>query len=259
MPPITEIALRQIEIYSIIFIRVSGILFMMPFFGSENVPQLVKIGLALVITFVILPTLELGGIVLPNDLVSYVVMLAKELLVGIMLGYVSSIIFHGIQFAGDLVGFQMGLRIGNIIDPLSEEQVSIIGSLQNMLAVLIYLSMFWDHFLFQAMAASFHVIPVAGVVFKGQIAGELIRMSGEVFVISLKMGAPLLAALFLADVAMGFISRTAPQINIFIIGFPVKIAMGILLLGISLPFFSYVFSKLVAVMENDIMIVLKLL
>ncbi|HUU28717.1 MAG TPA: flagellar biosynthetic protein FliR [archaeon] len=259
MLPVPEIALRQIEIYSIIFIRISGIVFMMPFFGSENVPRLVRIGLALVITFILVPTVQISGVLLPESMVSYVVMLAKELLVGFLLGFVSMLVFHGIQFAGDLVGFQMGLRIGNIIDPMSEEQISIIGTLQNLLAVLIYLSMFWDHFLFKAMAASFHVIPVAGVTLEGPLAGELIRMSGEVFIIALKMGAPILAALFLADVALGFIARTAPQINIFIIGFPVKVGVGILLLGISLPFFAYVFSKLVTSMENNIMILLKFL
>ena len=259
MLPITEIALRQIEIYSIIFIRVSGIILMIPFFGSENVPRLVRIGLSLVITLVLVPTLEISGVVLPDNLVGYVVMLAKELLVGFLLGYISMLIFHGIQFAGALVGFQMGLRIGNIIDPMSEEQISVIGTMQNLLAVLIYLSMFWDHFLFKALAASFRVIPIAGVQLEDRLAVELIRMSGEVFIIALKLGAPILAALFLADVALGFIARTAPQINIFIIGFPVKVAMGILLLGISLPFFVYVFSKLVAGMENNILIALKLL
>ena len=84
-------------------------------------------------------------------------------------------------------------------------------------------------------------------------------MTGQVFIIALKMGAPILAALFLADVALGFIARTAPQINVFIIGFPVKVGMGILLLGISLPFFSYVFTKLVASMENNILIALRFL
>ena len=259
MTPVTDIALRQIEIYSIIFLRVSGIIFMMPFFGSENVPRILRIGLSLVITIVLVPALNIDSVVLPENLVSYVVVLFKELLVGMALGYIAMLIFNGIQFAGDLVGFQMGLRIGNVIDPMSEEQISIIGTVQNLLAVLIYLSLFWDHFLFKAMAASFRVIPIAGVVLEAPLATELIRMTGQVFVIALKMGAPLLAALFLADVALGFIARTAPQINIFIIGFPVKVGMGILLLGISLPFFSYVFTKLVASMENNILIALKFL
>lgn len=259
MTPVTDIALRQIEIYSIIFFRVSGIIFMMPFFGSENVPRLVRIGLSLVITAVLVPTLNIDSVVLPESLVSYVVVLFKELLVGMALGYIAMLIFHGIQFAGGLVGFQMGLRIGNVIDPMSEEQISVIGTVQNLLAVLIYVSLFWDHFLFKAMAASFSVIPIAGVVLEGPMATELIRMTGQVFVIALKMGAPLLAALFLADVALGFIARTAPQINVFIIGFPVKVGLGIILLGISLPFFTYVFTKLVAGMENNILIALRYL
>jgi len=259
MTSITDIALHQVEVYSIIFFRVSGIIFMMPFFGSENVPRVVRIGLSLVITIVLVPTLDISRVVLPESLMGYVVVLFKELLVGMALGYIAMLIFHGIQFAGELVGFQMGLRIGNVIDPMSEQQISIIGTAQNLLAVLIYISLFWDHFLFKAMAASFHVIPIAGVQFEGQFAIELIRMTGQVFVIALKMGAPILAALFLADVALGFIARTAPQINIFIIGFPVKVGMGILLLGISLPFFSYVFTKLVTGMENNIIIALKLL
>ncbi|OGF99883.1 MAG: flagellar biosynthetic protein FliR [Candidatus Glassbacteria bacterium RIFCSPLOWO2_12_FULL_58_11] len=259
MQPISEIALGQIEIYSIIFLRVSGIIFTMPFFGSENVPRMVRIGLSLVLTMVIVPTLDVSGVVLPDNLPMYVVMLFKELLVGLILGFIAQLIFNGIQFAGDLVGFQMGLRIGNIIDPMSEEQVSEIGTLQNMLAVLIYLSLFWDHFLFKALAGSFHVIPIGGVHLEQPLALELVRMSAEVFIIALKLGAPLLAALFLADVAMGFIARTAPQINVFIIGFPVKVGVGMLLLGISLPFFVYVFTKLVQGMENNILIALRYL
>jgi flagellar biosynthesis protein FliR len=259
MLPIPEITLRQVEIYSIIFFRISGVIFLMPFFGSENVPRLVRIALALLITCVIVPTLDISRVMLPDSLVPYVVMIFQELLIGLLFGYVSTLVFNGIQFAGDLLGFQMGLGIGNIIDPMSDEQISIIGSMQNLLAVLIYLSMFWDHFLFKAMAASFQVIPLGGVVVQPRLAGELIRMSGEVFVIALKLGAPVLVALFLADVALGFIARTAPQINVFVIGFPVKVVIGILLLGISLPFFVYVFGKLVGGMENNIMIVLKLL
>lgn len=259
MTPIMDIALRQIEIYSVIFLRVSGIIFMMPFFGSENVPRVLRIGLSLVITIVLVPALNIDSVVLPENIVSYVVVLFKELLVGMALGYIAMLIFHGIQFAGDLVGFQMGLRIANVIDPMSQQQISVIGTVQNLLAVLIYVSLFWDHFLFKAMAASFHVIPIAGVQLEAPLATELIRMTGQVFIIALKMGAPILAALFLADVALGFIARTAPQINVFIIGFPVKVGMGILLLGISLPFFSYVFTKLVASMENNILIALRFL
>ena len=259
MLPVADIALHQIEVYSIIFFRIAGIVIMMPFFGSDNVPRLVKIGLSLVITAVLVPTIDISTVALPDNLVSYVVLVAKELLVGMLLGWISMLVFNGIQFAGGLVGFQMGLRIGNIIDPMSEEQISVIGSAQNLLAVLLYLSMRWDHFLFKSIAASFYVIPVAGVTFEGQMAIELTRMSADVFIIALKMGAPILAALFLADVALGFIARTAPQINIFIIGFPVKVALGILLLGVSLPFFCYVFGKLVRNMENNIMIALRLL
>lgn len=259
MPLITDIALRQVEIYSLIFFRISGIIFTMPFFGSENVPRLVRIGLALVVTLVLVPTLDIAGIPLPDNLWTYTAVVFKELFVGMAIGFVSMIVFNGIQFSGDLVGFQMGLRIGNVIDPMSDEQISIIGTTQNLLAVLLYISLFWDHFLFKAMGASFSVIPIAGVMLEGPMATEFIRMTAEVFVIALKMGAPLLAALFLADVALGFIARTAPQINVFIIGFPVKVGMGILLLGISLPFFVYVFTKLVHGMENNIMILLRYL
>jgi flagellar biosynthesis protein FliR len=259
MLPVAEITLRQIEIYSIIFFRVSGVIFMLPFFGSENVPRLVRIGLALMITMVIVPTLDISGVVLPEAMVPYILIVAKELLVGFLFGYIASLLFTGIQFAGDLLGYQMGLGIGNIIDPMSEEQISVIGSMQNLLAILIYLSMFWDHFLFKAMAASFHVIPLGGVIMNPRLPGELIRMSGEVFVIALKIGAPVLVAMLMADVALGFIARVAPQINVFIIGFPVKVGLGLILLGISLPFFAFVFGKLVGRMENDFMIAIRLM
>ncbi len=259
MTPLTDIALRQVEIYSLIFFRISGIIFTMPFFGSANVPRMVRIGLALMVTMVLVPTLNLEGVPLPENILIYSIVVFKELFVGMAIGFIAMIVFNGIQFSGDLVGFQMGLRIGNVIDPMSEEQISIIGTMQNLLAVLLYISLFWDHFLFKAIGASFAVIPIAGVHLEGPMALEFVRMTGEVFVIALKMGAPLLAALFLADVALGFIARTAPQINVFIIGFPVKVGVGILLLGISLPFFAYVFTKLVHGMENNIMILLRYL
>ena len=125
--PVAEITLHQFEIYTIIFFRIAGIVMAMPFFGSENVPRMVRIGLSVVITMALIPTVDIVGVVLPESLVGYVLMVAKELFVGLLLGFVSLLLFNGIQFAGDLLGFQMGLRIGNIIDPLSDEQISVIG------------------------------------------------------------------------------------------------------------------------------------
>jgi flagellar biosynthetic protein FliR len=162
-----------------------------------------------------------------------------------VLGYAVLLLFVGIQFAGQFAGLQMGLDIVDVIDPHSSGQISIIGQYLNILAILILLTIDGHHLVLQGLARSFEVIPLGGIVLKEALMLKLIALSSEVFIIAIKISAPVVLALFLVSVALGVLARTVPQMNILVVGFPVQLAAGLGVLIASLPLFYLLMGKLV--------------
>ena len=163
---------------------------------------------------------------------------------GLILGFVVLLLFIGIQFAGQLAGLQMGFGIVNVIDPQSSEQVSIIGQFLNILAILLVLTLNGHHLILQGLVHSFEVVPLGGIEFKEVVMQKLVVLSNEVFIIAIKISIPVLLSLFLISVAMGILARTVPQMNVFIVGFPLKIGVGMAMLALSLPLFQMVLVKM---------------
>ena len=154
----------------------------------------------------------------------------------------------------------MGFGMANVIDPLSSLQVPLIAQFQYLLAALIFLCIDGHHWLLQAIAASFKVISFSEVLSSTnsvllhpvKAAVFLVEMFRDIFIIAIKISAPTMVALFLTSVALGILARAVPQINIFILGFPIKIAVGLLSLATSLPLFVYVLQGLFLNMREDI-------
>lgn len=246
----------QVQAFLLIFFRVLGVVAFMPLFGSRLVPKQAKVGLALLITLVLFPLIPVPGGALPTSLVSYGVLVVKELLVGLIIGFATDLIFMGVQLAGQLVSLQMGLGIADIIDPQANMQVAVIGRLKHFLALLIFLAISGHHFLLQALAASFDLVPPLQVSFSGMVVEKLVTMTAQVFEIAIKIGAPAMAALFLTNVALGIIARTVPQMNVFIVGLPLNIGVGLLTIALSFPFFLYLFKRLFLGLQQDIVLIL---
>jgi flagellar biosynthetic protein FliR len=159
--------------------------------------------------------------------------------------------------AGELIGVDMGFGIVNIIDPMSGEQVSLIGQYKYILSLLLFLIINGHHFLLNALRGSFLAIPLGAANFRGMITDQIIFMSTEIFKIAIQISGPALVALFLTTFVMGIIARTVPQMNIFIVGFPLKIFVGLFMLAISLPLFVYVFGKLFGRFETSILSIIQ--
>ncbi|MBN2008086.1 flagellar type III secretion system protein FliR [candidate division KSB1 bacterium] len=251
--------INQFYLFAMVFVRITTMMVVLPIFGSRLTPLQLKIALGGLLSFLIVPLLPSHHI--PESLNLFILFyhITREVLVGLVIGFATTLVFMAFQFAGTIVGMQMGFGIVNVVDPQSNIQVSIIGQFLYIIAILVFLSLDGHLFLIKALVHSFQVIPLNQAVFTGKLVQKIISMTAEVFVIAIKIGIPAIAALLLTSVALGVIARTVPQMNVFIVGFPLNIGLGLFTLATSLPIVIYLFRKLLIVFEHDIITIIKLM
>jgi len=254
---ILNISLPELQIFFLIFLRVSAILMTVPLFSSKNIPLLFKIGLAISISVLLFPILSLNEELITSEVIPYGIEIVSEILLGVIIGLSVRVIFAGIQLAGQLAGFQMGFAIVNVMDPLTSAQSSIIAQLKNLIAMLLFLATNAHHWFLRALVDSFRLVPPFGFHLTNPLFEYLMRLGGNMFIIAIKVAAPVMIALLLTSVALGLVARTVPQMNVFIVAFPLKIVIGFLVLAFSLPylfsFLKHVFNGL----PNDMLFILK--
>ncbi|MEC9381189.1 MAG: flagellar biosynthetic protein FliR, partial [Candidatus Latescibacterota bacterium] len=175
-------------------------------------------------------------------------------LMGVVMGFVVLLLFVAIQFAGQLAGLQMGFGIVNVIDPQSSNQLSIMGQFLNILAILLLLSLNGHHTILTGLVTSFETIPLGGVVLKAGLMQKMIAITAEVFIIGVKIAAPIMTALFLVTAAMGVLARTVPQMNVFMVGFPVQISVGLGAFLVCMPLFAMLVERLIITMSRDMLV-----
>jgi len=256
---IINISFHQFIVFFLGFVRIATIIATVPVFGYNSIPAIVKAGLAFFITWALFPTVESGDIQIPVELLPFILMIFKEIMTGLIIGISTQFLFIGVQMAGELIGMDMGFGIVNIIDPTTGEQVSIIAQFKYLFAILLFLAINGHHFLLNALYSSFSAIPLGKLNLNRFVTAELIRLSREIFIIAIKIGAPALVALFLSNFVMGIIARMVPQMNIFIVGFPLKISVGLVMLGVSVPMFVYLFGKLFNQIEYSIVRIIQVM
>lgn len=258
MPDIQNISFHEVIVYFLIFVRIATLVGTVPLFGYEAIPVQVKAGLSLLLSLLLYPLIDQSRLRIPLELLPFIIMVVNEVLIGLVIGFVMGIIFVGVRFAGTLIGLDMGFGIVNILDPQSGEQVSIIDQLKYLIALLLFLTFDGHHFIVRILKLCYDAVPIAGDNYSPGAVSEIVRMSGQIFAIGLKAGAASLAALFIASVMMAITARLVPQMNIFIVGFPLKIAVGYTMLIISLPFFAYMFEKFYQLFQRDVIKILEI-
>jgi flagellar biosynthetic protein FliR len=211
------------------------------------------------VSLIVFPIVADRGFEVPEGIFAYVFMMISEVIMGLILGFIVLLVFVGIQFAGQLAGLQMGFGIVNVIDPQSSNQISILGQFLNILAILILLSLNGHHVILNGLVHSFDVVPLGGVTLPEAVIEKLMSLCAEIFVVAVKISSPIIVALFLVSVAMGILARTVPQMNVFIVGFPVQIGVGMTVLSLSLPLFYLVMERVINVLERDLVTVVRLL
>jgi flagellar biosynthetic protein FliR len=231
-----QISYPQVQLFLLVFLRVTAIVMSLPIFSGNNVPNMFKAGLSLAVALALFPVIDLT--VLP-EMTGWIFMtlgVISEVLLGLSIGLAIRLIMAGIQMAGQVSGYQMGLAIANIMDPATSVQTPILAQAFNLMAMLIFLAIDAHHWFFRALADSFAIIPPFGFVLSSSFIGYLMQMAGTMFIIALKIGAPVIVVLILTSVSFGLMARTVPQMNIFIVAMPLKIVVGLLFVVFSLPY-----------------------
>ena len=228
-----QIPYGDFKTFFLILIRVSVVLFLLPFFSSRIIPNMVKVGLALTITLVLFPVIDLGTAKLPGDPLGLARLIICELIVGMILGLMVQVLFEGIRMMGQLVGFQTGFAIANILDPQSGMRISIFSNMAYYLALIVFLILNGHHMLISAIRQSFEVIHPGTLALSEGLKWAVIRKAGEMFVLAVQIGAPAIAALLFVKVAFGLIAKFIPQMNILIVAFPIQIVVGLVFFGLS--------------------------
>lgn len=256
---ILELIQNQIGIFLLVLTRISGIFIMSPFFGSRNIPTYIRVGTAVAISLVIFPLIsqESQSLTLPENMIAYTLLIFTELFVGWLIGFVASLAFSAIHMAGQLLDMQIGFGVVNVLDPTSGQQVPIVGSFKYNLALIVFLVSNSHHILLAGLFDSFHLIPLMGANIAPQIVTLIIDMIWGIFVIAIKISIPILVAIILTDVGLGILARTMPQMNIFVVGIPAKIFVGLFVLSFALPFYIVFLDVVFNEMFGNIYVVLR--
>jgi len=227
-------SLQEFKIFALILMRISVVLFLMPIFDSSMYPKQVKLGLALILAMALFPVIRIDAVLFPTTASGLVLLFVSELMVGMILGLCVRLFFGAVQLAGQMIGFQMGFSMINVVDPQSGVQVSIIDQIGSMVVMLVFLLLNGHHILLGALVESFQLVGIGAVVLKKALLSQVLALSTEMFVLAVKIGAPAIAALLFTSAAFGLSARFVPQMNILIAAFPVKIAVGLIFFGICL-------------------------
>ena len=232
--------LSPIEYQKFLFVllRVGALIMFFPILGSPQVPGRIKIGLILFVSIAVFPVVRATPMHDPKSLFELVVNLFSEITIGLAVAYSARLMFTAVQIAGTVVDFQMGFGVVNVIDPQTETQVSVTAQFQNILAILFFLALDAHHIIIMAIAESFFLINPSQINFSTFTPEVILLLFKATFVTAVKIAAPIMAILFFISVGLGLVARTVPQMNVFIVGFPLQIGVGLLMVGLSMSFFS---------------------
>lgn len=231
-----QLPIAEILRFIIVLTRLGGVMVSAPFFSGGSMPIPIRIVFSCAAAFVLSPSLPLGNLPAALNLGSLVAILLMEIIFGLVLGFVSSCIFAGLQLAGQIVSFQMGFSVVNLIDPQTQVNMPVFSFFFNYVGLLLFLMVNGHHWFLLAIHESFSVLPVGGFVLSGVLVEKIVGMTAEIFVIGVKIAGPLILVITIVDIVIGIIGRTAPQINLLVVGMPLKILVGFACLSFSFYF-----------------------
>ncbi len=227
----------------LLMLRVSALIFSSPIFGRQTVPAVVKICFCLAVTAAMLAGAPVAPISI-GGLIPYMLLCATELLFGVILGFVTTMFFSLTFTAGHLIDTQMGFGMVNVYDPQSGSQVPVTGNLYNLVLLLVFFTVGGHLRLIELVHATLVRIPVGGVTLSRDLALAAVEAFSRSVVLALHVAMPYLASGLLAEAALGIIIRSVPQMNMFVIGMPLKVLIGFLMLMIVMPAYVHYTSTI---------------
>jgi flagellar biosynthetic protein FliR len=227
------------------FTRIMGLLAIAPLFGNRSIPARIKVALGLLLSAIVAPTV---GVLPQMDPMSMtgVLVLAQQFIIGIAMGFAMRIVFTAVELAGELCGMTMGLGFATFFDPQSAGRSSAISQYLSLITLMVYLAANLHLVVLSTLVDSFTTMPVTAMPMGGDLFRQLAGWGGRIFSAGVQLALPVVAGLLITNIALGILTRAAPQLNLFGVGFPVTLTVGFLMLALTLPYLAVPLERLFA-------------
>lgn len=222
--------------------RILAMIASSPVLGNTQVPARIKIGLSVLLTLIIAPTISAMPQVATGSPQGILIMI-QQVIIGVSMGFTIRLIFSAVEMAGEMAGLQMGLGFASFYDPINAVHSAIIAQWLGIIAILAFLSMNGHLYMLSALAESFQTLPIGSMMSVQGLYG-VASWGGSIFAYALQISLPILAALLITNIALGILTRAAPQLNLFAVGFPITLAIGFFVLALSMPYFAPMLDRL---------------
>lgn len=228
------VPLQQFQDFLLCLARIIAMIAAIPAFAGNQVSGRIKIGLAVATSLLLFPAMAPYTPQVAFTLSGFGLLIVNEVLLGAMIGLVTQMVFAAVNFSGTIIGYQMGFAAANIFDPQTTQQLSLMSQFFNILTLLVFLTMDMHHFFFRAIIDSYILLPPGYLDFSQGVAQELTRLASHMFVIGIKLSAPILALLLVTNLVLGILARVFPQLNVFMLSFPLNIGISLLVISLTL-------------------------
>jgi flagellar biosynthetic protein FliR len=249
----------EVQTFLICAARVGTLIGVLPVFYGGQTPAKVRVGLALAFSLMIFPVVSPFITTHILGLWQLLLLLSQEIVLGLAVGFVARLVFTAVEFSGTIVGFQMGYAAANVFDPQNQHQISLLGQFQNIIAILIFLALNIHYLFLRAIVYSYKILPPGKLVFSGAAETFLMHLAGDMFVLCIKFSAPILAVLLLSSLVLGLMARVFPQLNVFLLSYPLHIGLAFLIVGATMDVTVALMGRDLHAMGGQILDLLRLL
>jgi len=228
----------DLPVLALVLFRVTGVVLVAPVLGSPSVPVMARVFLAVLLALVFFPIVRGAAPLVDPSPGAFALAAAVELGIGLLIGFAASLLFAAVQLGGHLLDQELGILQANLLDPFSDVPISVLGQFKLLLATVVYLLLNGHHLLIAALGDSFRAAPVAGAA--AQVADGMVL---DLFRMAVQIAAPALLTLFLVTIALAFMARAVPEMNLFALSFPVRLGVGLLVVAIGVGLFRAIFES----------------
>lgn len=241
----------------LIFLRISGVMFSAPVFSNSSIPTTAKLFFSIILAYMIFFTVDDFQFDPDQSLIPLIILGAKEVITGILMGFMLNFVFYGFSYGGLLIGYDMGLAMAQMFDPTTESNTNIMGQTMLILATLVFVLINGHHYLIRGLAYSFNIVPIGAFKMSQGLLDTIILFSGGIFVLAVKIASPIMVSFFLLHLGSGIVARVMPQMNIFFVVAPLKTGLGLFLLITLTPVYVYFIRNLLMAYEDKLFELIK--
>jgi len=241
---------EKVIFFILVLTRLSGMMLTAPLLSTYPIPAPIKACLIGLTAFLMFPLVAKVSPIanMPTDMIGLSVLVLREVIIGSIIGFCMNLIFVSIQVAGQMISIEMGLAMSELLDPVTRQQTPVMGQFYLFMAMIAFLYINGDHYLFTSVLESYNSIPIeTNFVIQAALVEKILYFSSQIFVIAFSIIIPVYAILFVMSVLLGFTSKMMPQMNIFMLAIPIKIYFGIILMSL---FISKTYTLMSTTIEN---------